>query len=60
MRASVNSNCIACGLCEEVCPEVFRIGESGFAQAEGEVPSALEGQAREARDGCPVAAIDLD
>ena len=31
MTATVNENCISCGLCAGTCPEVFHMGEDGFA-----------------------------
>ena len=33
MTATVNENCISCGLCAGTCPEVFHMGEDGFAMA---------------------------
>ena len=36
MNATVNENCIGCGLCAGVCPEVFSMGDDGFAHG-GEV-----------------------
>ena len=38
MNATVNENCIGCGLCAGVCPEVFSMGDDGFAHG-GEVPA---------------------
>ena len=59
MRYTVNDNCISCGLCAATCPEVFSIGESGFAVAITEdVPEALETEANDAMEGCPVSAIE--
>jgi arginine/lysine/ornithine decarboxylase/ferredoxin len=58
MNASVNENCIGCGLCAGTCPEVFSMGDDGFAHG-GEVPDAQMGLAQEARDGCPVSAISI-
>ena len=59
MKATVNENCIGCGLCAGVCPEVFSMGDDGFAHG-GEVPEELLADAQEARDGCPVSAISLE
>jgi ferredoxin len=62
MKAVVDkSGCIACGLCVETCPEVFRIGEDGLAEAYVDsVPKEAEGSASEAREGCPVSVITVD
>jgi ferredoxin len=61
MKANVDkSGCIACGLCVSTCPEVFRIGSDGLAEAYAEVTPQLKDTAQEARDGCPVSVIDIE
>lgn len=61
MKASVNANCIGCGICEGVCPEVFHMNDSGLAEAiEDDIPAGQEELAQEARDSCPVSAIDIE
>lgn len=62
MKASIDrANCISCGLCESICPEVFRMGTDGTAEAYVEViPEAVENTAREAADGCPVSVITVE
>lgn len=61
MKASVNEDCIGCGLCEGTCPDVFSIGDDGVAHAiEGDVPEDAEDAAREAADNCPVSAITVE
>ena len=64
MNATVNENCIGCGLCAGVCPEVFSMGDDGFAHG-GEVPAERGGggdvgrqDLREVRDE-PVRVEDL-
>ena len=58
MKATVNENCIACGLCVSSCPDVFSMGDDGFAKG-GNIPAHLLSDAQQARDGCPVDAIDV-
>ena len=35
MNATVNENCIGCGLCAGTCPEVFHMGDDGLAHGSG-------------------------
>lgn len=63
MKATVDQDtCIGCGLCPSVCPEVFSMDEEiDKAQAiDEEIPSDEESAAEDARDGCPVSAIDIE
>ncbi len=59
MKYSVNENCIACGLCTDLCPQVFSLGDEGTAEAiESDVPDEAAESAAEAMDSCPVSAIE--
>lgn len=61
MTAHVNENCIGCGLCPSVCPNVFSMTDEGVATArEGDVSPGLEDSVQAAADGCPVSAIEVD
>ena len=62
MRAIVDQDtCTACGLCIDLCPEVFQEQEDGTAVAiEGDVPAEHEEVARDAADQCPVEAISIE
>lgn len=61
MKATIDrEGCIACGLCMDICPEVFRMADDGFAEAYvDEVPEEVEDQAQEAEEGCPVSVIKV-
>jgi ferredoxin len=53
----VEDECIACGSCEELCPEVFRLNEGlGFAQVINP-GGAADDKIQEAIDSCPVSCI---
>ncbi|MDD5859205.1 MAG: ferredoxin [Eubacteriales bacterium] len=59
MKYKVNDECIGCGMCEATCPEVFSLTDEGVAKAiEDEVPADAEASAAEAKDSCPVGAIE--
>ena len=59
MKYFVNDGCIGCGLCAGTCPEAFSMSDAGVAVAiEAEVPEEALDSAAEAKDGCPVGAIE--
>ena len=57
MRVWIEEGCISCGLCENVCPEVFKLNEDGLSEVIAEPESEDEDNVREAADGCPVSVI---
>ena len=61
MKALVNQDtCIGCGICMSMCPDVFHSDDDGKAcTKDEEVAKDLEDGATEARDSCPVDAIDI-
>ncbi|AFQ45035.1 MULTISPECIES: ferredoxin [Desulfosporosinus] len=61
MYATVNSDCIGCGACEAICPQVFRMNGYEIAEAyKNPVPDEAEQSTKEAAKSCPVAAIILE
>ena len=62
MKPTVNESCIACGTCEAICPEVFKVEEKDgkmiatVLEADYE---ALKGKIEEAAASCPVQAIEM-
>lgn len=62
MKAFVDKDtCIGCGLCESICPEVFKISDDGKAEViVEEIPDSLAGSAKDAESQCPVNAIRIE
>ena len=52
----IEEGCIACGSCEQICPEVFKV-EDQSTILEGVNFSDYEEKIKEAADNCPVEVI---
>lgn len=61
MKAIVDQDtCISCGMCVSICPEVYEFNDDEKAYAKVDtVPDDCKDSAQEARDSCPVDAIDI-
>jgi len=61
MKATVDKDtCTGCSLCEQTCPEVFKMdGDVAVAQGETVPDSAVESCKQAAQD-CPVEAIKIE
>lgn len=52
--------CISCGLCVDVCPEVYQFDDDDKAEAVVDtVPAEFEEAAKDGADQCPVDAIEV-
>jgi len=52
--------CTGCGICVDVCPEVFEIGDDGFSQVIHEYGCDDAGCCEEAAEQCPEGAISIE
>ncbi len=55
----IEEGCTACGLCEEICPEVFKM-EDEATVIEGVNFSDYEAGIEEAAENCPVEVIKFE
>ncbi len=61
MRPKVDEEkCTGCGICVNLCPKTFKIGEDGKAEVIGEDTCGKECDCQAAKDSCPVQAITLE
>ncbi len=51
--------CIGCGVCAEICPEVFHIADDGLSEVTAE-PDGKEDAVKEAAQSCPVEVIHIE
>ncbi|HPY83221.1 MAG: ferredoxin [Bacteroidales bacterium] len=58
MKAIIEEGCIACGLCEEICPDVFEMIDLAEVKPDADVDSNIDDVQR-AVDECPVGVIKI-
>ncbi|NLM69283.1 MAG: ferredoxin [Firmicutes bacterium] len=51
--------CIGCGLCSEICPDVFEMNDDNLAVVKEDADCDAAGCCQEAADSCPTDAISL-
>lgn len=57
----IEDKCIGCGQCEAVCPDVFQIGDEGFAEViTNEYKEEIIDDIEMAASGCPTDAIEVN
>lgn len=60
MRVSVDKNvCIGCGLCVNMCGDVFFIDSEGKSDVKKNIESVDGSVLKDTSDSCPVNAIEL-
>jgi ferredoxin len=60
MKAIVDPDiCIGCGLCVEICPDVFEMPDTLAIVKVDPVPATDEEDCRDAAEQCPVDAISI-
>jgi ferredoxin len=62
VKVKVTEDCISCGACVDVCPEVFYMGDDGFAHIREAAAAdpALADKIRDASASCPTEAIPIE
>ena len=61
MKVKIDENlCTGCGLCADICPEVFEMGDDVSIVKVDNISSELEEKVREAAESCPVEAIIIE
>jgi len=54
------TKCCGYTLCAEICPEVYKLDDQGFAHTDEQpIPAELLARAREGADACPEHAITI-
>lgn len=60
MRAQVNAElCVGCGLCADVCPDVFAMQEDKAKVKTNPVPDTSLDCCKKSEEDCPVEAINI-
>ncbi len=60
MKARVTEDCISCGRCVEICPEVFEMRDDRAYIKVDEIPEEYQDATQEAADECPTSAIIVE
>ena len=62
MKVNVDADaCMGCGVCETIVPEVFSLGDEGYAVTLlGPTPEQFRDLIQQAIDECPEEAISVD
>lgn len=58
MYVTIVPGCIACGVCESLCPTVFTVYDT--AEADNDQVPGFESDCRDAASACPVSVIKIE
>ena len=56
----IEEGCTLCGLCEDIAPEVFEMGDETSVVKEGVDLNQYEDQIKEAAESCPAGVIQFE
>ena len=60
MKVQITEECISCGRCVDICPEVFEMGEEYAEVKLSPVPDDYAEAVEEAAEECPTEAIIVE
>ena len=61
MKAFIDRDgCISCGLCMDMCPDVFEFADDGLAEVKQQPNRSNIHKAHEAAESCPVQVISVE
>ena len=60
MIVRIEDTCTACGMCVDICPEVFDLEDLIAEVITNDIPPECEDAVTEAAEECPVEAIVID
>ena len=60
MNIRIEDSCTCCGLCVDICPEVFDMGDITAEVISNDIPPECIDAVTEAAEECPVEAIVID
>ena len=57
MKVCITEDCISCGVCVDICPDVFELGNMMAVVKVDAIPAQLEEAVKDCIESCPVEAI---
>lgn len=59
-KIKVNENCIGCGACTAIASDFFEFSDERYAKPIKEEVEEITEDIKEAAEGCPVSAIEIE